>query len=80
MRDLPQRVTEGIPSEQFQNEMHAMLQPSCIFVGYVRPGDKRLYRGDGTAAGGTIEPGDVFDEIPEFLKACEAGAYQKVTA
>jgi hypothetical protein len=72
---LEERVTAGISSEDFQKELNEALQPSCIFVGYLKRGCKLLYDVDGFPTGGTVQPGDVFDKIDDFKAALEAGAY-----
>lgn len=63
-------------SEEFQKLMHDSLKDGGIFVGFLKPNCKTLFNGDGTPGRFTLEPGDVLDEIEEFRRACETGAYQ----
>jgi hypothetical protein len=77
LKDLPARIRTGLPSEQFSEELSRILGDRAIFMGYIRRGDKRLYRHDGSPTGETLQSGDVLDEIAEFQKALDAGAYAR---
>lgn len=62
--------------DEFQHAIHDTLRDGAIFVGFLKPGCRLLFNGLGFPIGGSLQPGDVLDEIEEFRKACEAGVYQ----
>jgi hypothetical protein len=74
---LEERIKEGLPSEQFQQQTHEMLQPSCVFMGFAKNRCMLIFDENGYPTGKSIQPGDVMDEIEDFKRACESGAYQK---
>jgi hypothetical protein len=72
---LEARVIAGMSSEAFQQEINNVIDRSCIFVGFLKPGCKLLYDGNGFPTGDSLLPGDVMDKIDNFKSALETGAY-----
>jgi hypothetical protein len=72
---LEARVNSGMSSEAFQQEINNVLDRSCIFVGFLKPGCKLLYDANGFPTGDSLHPGDVMDKIDDFKVALERGAY-----
>jgi hypothetical protein len=72
------KLYDGMPYEDAQKAMNDSLREGAIFVGCVKPRCRDLFALDGTPTGDTLKPGDVFDDLQEFLKRCHEGVYRKV--
>ena len=62
--------------EEFQHAIHDTLRDGATFIGFLKRGCRTLFDGQGFPTGGTLQSGDVLDEMEEFRKACETGVYQ----
>jgi hypothetical protein len=61
--------------DEFQATMHGTLKSGGIFVGCLKPKCRKLFNFDGTPSPYTLQPGDIIDDMEEFRKALENGAY-----
>ena len=61
--------------EDFQETIHGTGKDGFVFVGCLKPKCRTLFNFDGTPSTFTMQPGDVLDEVEDFRKACESGAY-----
>lgn len=72
-------VEKGMSSDEFQRRAHDALQDGGTLVGFLVAGSPTLVSVDGvTPSNYSLQSGDIIDEIEEFERAMNSGAYQRV--